>query len=271
MCCKKRIHNSTTHVLQIYQHRNASTINISSTFHLIQLLPLLRVLKLVSYLKHLCWCLRVQLKMFLYQSVGLAACLIMASALWSGKSKAPKNSHSSVHKICSFSVPFQVEDKPTHLYFDSYRQGVQLFVKFLENNKLFQCEAAQPVEEREKEKGISGLTNTWWTQLHDTFSGKSSKTVTVSAGMDNNRLNWQSLAERAQIPLFTAPLQFEREFWCSTIVYSTIYWQIRSQWFYIGACIIRKLIDLVLTKSVGSNREWNFRPVLPSSLSKDIH
>lgn len=165
----------------------ASTINISSTIHLRALLPLLSMLTLVSYWQHLCWCLRVQLRMFLYWSVGLAACLIIISALWSGKCKAPKNS--SVPKTCSFSVPFQVEDKPTHLYFDSYRQGVQLFVKFLENNKLFQCEAAQPVEEREKEKGISGLTNTWWTQLHDTFSGKSSKTVTVSAEMDNNRLD----------------------------------------------------------------------------------
>lgn len=50
--------------------------------------------------------------------------------------------------LLSLSVPFCLKGKPTHLYFDSYRQGVQLFVQLLEHDQLFQGEAAQPVEEK---------------------------------------------------------------------------------------------------------------------------
>lgn len=62
-----------------------------------------------------------------------------------------------------------MRDQQTHLYFDSYGQGVQLFIQFFEDNQLFQCEAAEPVEKRcgEKRKQISGMTNTVWAHLHD--------------------------------------------------------------------------------------------------------
>lgn len=50
-------------------------------------------------------------------------------------------------------TPTAHERECTHLYFDSYRQGVQLFIQFFEDDQLFQCEAAEPVGgEREERK-----------------------------------------------------------------------------------------------------------------------
>lgn len=54
----------------------------------------------------------------------------------------------------------------THLYLDSYRQGVELFIQFSEDNQLFQREAAEPVKRRRTgercEKRIKSMTNTMW-------------------------------------------------------------------------------------------------------------
>lgn len=69
------------------------------------------------------------------------------------RKKTPQKTKPDWQTASHGSVPFQREDTQTNLYFDSYWQGVQLFVQFLENNELFQGEAAQPVEKREKKKG----------------------------------------------------------------------------------------------------------------------
>lgn len=64
-------------------------------------------------------------------------------------------------------------DYGTYLYFDSYWQGIQLFIQFFEDDQLFQCEAAEPVGKEknkrggEKKKHISDMTNTMWAHLHD--------------------------------------------------------------------------------------------------------
>lgn len=67
----------------------------------------------------------------------------------------------------SFLVRSTRTTKPTHLYFDCYRQGVQLFVQFLENDQLFQREAAQPAEtgDREREHELAS----WRTHRRLTF------------------------------------------------------------------------------------------------------
>lgn len=146
--------------LQMYCQRNALAINVSGTIHL-------RALMLVSYLKRLSGCLsQCSSGGFLYQSGGLSSVSCHRPSFgMEHSSKKPQKTKTDCEPLLSgwdllqwgvlqvsFLVPFHREDTPTHLYFDSYRQGVQLFVQFLENNKLFQCETAQPVEEREKER-----------------------------------------------------------------------------------------------------------------------
>lgn len=161
----------------MYCQRNALAINVSGTIHF-------SALMLVSYLKHLSGCVSQSSSGgFLISISGIKQRVLSSSGLWNWTQLQKKKTTQTdceprlsgwdllqwrVLQVSSL-VLFHREDAPTHLYFDSYRQGVQLFVQFLENNKLFQREAAQPVEKkRERKKGISGMTNTLSGHLHDT-------------------------------------------------------------------------------------------------------
>lgn len=211
----------------MYCQRSALAINVSGTIHL-------SALMLVSYLKHLSGCVSQSSSggFFLYQSVGLSS--VSCHRLGCGtehsskkkKKKQPRQRQTVSHgwdllqwRVLQVSslVPFHREDAPTHLYFDSYRQGVQLFVQFLENNKLFQREAAQPVEEkREREKGISGTTNALSGHLHDTRcprKSRAAKPTFTSVDMDNNGLNstWAGATVMQTGPIIYTLITISRE------------------------------------------------------------
>jgi hypothetical protein len=79
----------------------------------------------------------------------------------------------------------------THLYFDSYRQRVELFIQFFEHNQLLQRETAEPVdtqregkEKEGKEREEGGGRERMWNKLGFFFFSQEEMSATRLDGAE---------------------------------------------------------------------------------------